>query len=80
MSDVSPAAKPWAAIACGAAFALGLAACGEQPQVVVYEQGKYQGKTDAAPWAGPPFDGERAAWEAALKNRARGQNEYNRSE
>ena len=76
----TPARKGGPAIACAAALALGLAACGEQPQVVVYEQGKYQGKTDAAPWAGPPFDGERAAWEAALTNRARGQNEYNRSE
>jgi hypothetical protein len=76
----TPARKGGPAIACAAALALGLAACGEQPQVVVYEQGRYQGKVDAAPWDGPPFNGERSAWEAALKNRARGQNEYTRSE
>lgn len=76
----APAGRRSAVMGCGVALALGLAACGEQPQVVVYEQGRYQGKTDAAPWDGPPFNGERAAWEAALKNRARGQNEYNRSE
>jgi len=32
-----------------AAVALGLAGCGEQPQVVQYKQGKYQGKPDAKP-------------------------------
>lgn len=66
--------------ACAAAIVLGLAACGETPQVTVYEQGKYQGKADAQPWDGAPFNGDRTAWEAALKNRARGQNEYNRTQ
>ena len=61
----------------GAAL-LGLAACSEVPQVTVYEQGQYRGKTDARPWEGDGFKGDRAAWEKALKERSRGQNEYNR--
>ena len=61
----------------GAAL-LGLAACSEVPQVAVYEQGQYRGKTDARPWEGGEFKGDRAAWEKALKERSRGQNEYNR--
>ena len=44
----------------------------------MYEQGQYRGKTDARPWEGGEFKGDRAAWEKALKERARGQNEYNR--
>ena len=57
---------------------LGLSACSEVPQVTVYEQGQYRGKTDARPWEGGEFKGDRAAWEKALKERSRGQNEYNR--
>ena len=53
---------------------LGLAACGEQQQVVTYKQGKYQGKPDTAPWG----DGERAAWETKIKARQLTQNEYKR--
>ncbi len=56
----------------------GLSACSEVPQVTVYEQGQYRGKTDARPWEGGEFKGDRAAWEKALKERSRGQNEYNR--
>ena len=67
---------PLASLA-GAAL-LGLAACREVPQVTVYEQGQYRGKTDARPWEGGEFKGDRAAWEKALKERSRGQNEYNR--
>ncbi len=68
------------AAALGAAVVLGLTACSEQPQVVVYEQGKYQGKTDARPWEGSEFKGDKTAWEAAIKNRARAQNEYSRGQ
>ena len=57
---------------------LGLSACSEVPQVTVYEQGQYRGKTDTRPWDGGEFKGDRAAWEKALKERARGQNEYTR--
>ncbi len=56
----------------------GLSACSEVPQVTVYEQGQYRGKTDVRPWEGGEFKGDRAVWEKALKERARGQNEYNR--
>ena len=61
----------------GAAL-LGLAACSEVPQVTVYEQGQYRGKTDTRPWEDSEFKGDRAAWEKALKQRARNQSEYNR--
>lgn len=57
---------------------LGLSACGERPQIVQYQQGKYQGKADTRPWEGPAFKGDKAAWEAALANRNQGQNEYKR--
>lgn len=56
----------------------GLAACSEVPQVTVYEQGQYSGKTDTRPWEGGEFNGDREAWEKALRERARGQSEYNR--
>lgn len=59
---------------------LGLSACSEVPQVTVYEQGQYRGKADTRPWEGSAFAGDRAAWEKALKERSRGQNEYNRVE
>lgn len=57
---------------------LGLSACSEVPQVTVYEQGQYSGKTDTRPWEGGAFNGDREAWEKALRERARGQSEYNR--
>ena len=64
-----------------AALALALlAGCGEQPQVARYEQGKYEGKADTRPWDGAAFNGDRTAWELALRNRIVGQNEYKRVE
>lgn len=62
----------------GAAFAL--AACGEYSQVANYKPGSYQGKSDTRPWEGGKFAGDKAAWEAALANRAQGQNEYKRAQ
>jgi len=59
--------------------ALGLAACGERPQVITYKQGSYQGKPDARPWDNAPFKGDQRAWELALKDRAQTQNEYKRA-
>ncbi len=56
-----------------------LAACGERPQVVNYKQGTYQGKPDTPPYANPPFNGDKAAWERALATRAQAQNEYKRT-
>ena len=70
------------------ALAAGLAACGERDQVVVYKQGKYQGKPDAPPWnseapaaelrGGKWSKGDRASWETAINTRAAAQNEYKR--
>ena len=61
------------------ALALGLAACGERPQVITYKQGSYQGKPDSRPWDNAPFKGDQRAWELALKDRAQTQNEYKRA-
>ena len=61
------------------AFAVGLAACGERPQVIQYKQGQYQGKPFSEPYKGPPYNGDKAAWERAVAQRAQSQNEYNRT-
>ena len=57
-----------------------LAGCSESPQVVSYENGKYSGKADARPWEGGEFKGDKGAWEQAMRNRVRAQNEYKRVE
>jgi hypothetical protein len=59
-----------------AAFALGLAACGERPQVVTYKQGTYQGKPDTPAWSNAPFNGNKEQWEQAIRTRMRSQTEY----
>jgi len=63
-----------------AAFAaiatLGLAGCGENQQVTVYKQGKYQGKPDTKPWDSPEYGGDQAKWERAIETRTQAQNEY----
>ena len=64
----------------------GLAACGEKEQVVVYKQGKYQGKPDGRSWDNEPLaygsakwtKGDRASWESQIKARNYGQNENKR--
>jgi len=69
-----------------AAAVLGLAACGEAEQVVVYKQGKYQGKADTQPWNNAPLayggndwtKGDKASWEKQINTRNLGQNEYRR--
>lgn len=68
----------------------GLAGCGEDEQVILYKQGKYQGKADSRPWdndAGAVVGstskwtkGDKSGWETALKARAQNQNEYTRAE
>jgi len=69
--------------------ALGLAAgCGESEQVVVYKQGKYQGKPDTRSWdneqpvaelrGGSWKKGDRANWEEQIKNRQLAQHEHRR--
>jgi hypothetical protein len=62
--------------------------CGEKEQVVVYKQGKYQGKPDNRSWDNAPLaaewrggewkQGDRASWEDSIKNRQLTQNEYKR--
>jgi hypothetical protein len=64
----------------------GLAACGEPEQVVVYKQGKYQGKPDTQPWNSEPLaygsakwtQGDRASWETQIKTRQLAQHEHKR--
>jgi hypothetical protein len=67
----------WGTIVAGTALLLA-AGCGESPSVTVYKQGQYQGKPDTRPWDGANFNGDRAAWEKAIKARNEGQNEYSR--
>jgi len=74
----------------GAALAAALfaAGCGESQQVIVYKQGKYQGKPDTRSWDNAPpaaelhggkwTTGDRASWEEQIKNRQLTQNEYKR--
>jgi ABC-type glycerol-3-phosphate transport system substrate-binding protein len=69
--------------------ATGLAACGEREQVIVYKQGKYQGKPDSKPWDSDPAaslyttskwtKGDQASWENAIKTRNSYQNELTRA-
>jgi hypothetical protein len=71
-----------------AALGLLLAGCGEQEQVVVYKQGKYQGKPDGLPWnseapvaelrGGKWTKGDRNSWEEQLKQRQLAQHEHKR--
>jgi predicted small lipoprotein YifL len=66
----------------------GLAGCGEPEQVVVYKQGKYQGKPDTRAWDNTPLasefrggkwtKGDRAGWEEQIKNRQLAQHEHRR--
>ena len=61
-----------------AAGVVGLAGCGERPQVVNYKQGTYQGKPDSRPYEAQ-FKGNRQEWENAMTTRNQAQNEYTRS-
>jgi hypothetical protein len=73
-----------------AAFALaaGLGACGEAEEVVVFKQGKYQGKPDTKAWDNAPVaaelggaswtQGDRASWETAMRARQLAQHEHKR--
>lgn len=55
-------------------MAAGLAAgCGEKVQTIA----DYRGKADAKPYEAN-FGGDKAKWEATLRARAQGQNEYKR--
>jgi hypothetical protein len=75
-------------LAAAAAAPFRLAACGEPEQVVVYKQGKYQGKPDTRPWDNTPVaaelrggkwnKGDRASWETSIKERQLAQHEHRR--
>ena len=65
----------------------GASGCGEQEQVVVYKQGKYQGKPDSRPWDNDPLavagagkwtKGDQKGWETQIKARQLGQHEDKR--
>ncbi len=56
-----------------------IAACSERPQVAQYKQGTYQGKPDTPPYQNAPFNGDKAAWDRAVTQRAQSQNEYKRT-
>jgi len=56
-----------------------LSACSERPQVATYKQGSYQGKPDTPPYQNAPFNGDKAAWDRAVTQRAQAQNEYKRT-
>ena len=70
------------------AAVLALGACGEKEQVVVYKQGKYQGKPDNRSWdnespvaelrGGKWTKGDRSSWEESIKQRQLAQHEYQR--
>ena len=62
----------------GAALGLGIAGCGERPQVVEYKQGAYSGKPDQKAYDSAPWNGNKREWELALANRNQNQNEYKR--
>jgi hypothetical protein len=74
------------ALAAGVALAFTLAGCGEPDQVVVYKQGKYQGKPDTRPWDNDPpawggakwTKGDRASWENQIRTRQLAQHEDKR--
>jgi hypothetical protein len=66
-------------VVAGVALALGLAGCGERPQVVEYKQGVYQGKPDTPPYDAAPFNGNKTEWERSIRTRNQNQNEYKRT-
>ncbi|WP_157269651.1 hypothetical protein [Azohydromonas aeria] len=59
------------------ATALLLTGCLEVEQYPAWREGQYDGKTDDLPQQ-LRFNGDRLAWNAALDNRNRHQNEYAR--
>ena len=84
--------KRFAGVLAGAALVSVLGGCGEQKQLgqaTTYKQGKYQGKPDARPFDAAPgvyaagaqwTAGDKASWEAVIKQRQQGQNEYAKAE
>jgi hypothetical protein len=83
------AARKLMLAAAAVVVSMGLGACGEREQVVVYKQGKYQGKPDSKPWESDPSaslytsskwtQGDERSWEDAVRTRNLYQNEYTRA-
>lgn len=79
-------ARKLAIAAVAAIAAAAMTGCGEKSQVIVYEQGKYQGKPDTKPWENEPgaslyttskwSKADKSSWESALRSRNQNQNEY----
>jgi len=63
------------------ASAVLLGACAEADQTATYDNNSrsYSGKADAQPWEGAPFNGDKAAWDRTLAQRATNMNEYSRT-
>jgi hypothetical protein len=63
-----------------------LAGCGEREQTSEFKRGKYQGKPDTPSWENAPLayesgkwtKGDRTSWEAQIRTRQFGQDEYKR--
>ena len=55
-----------------------LAGCGERSQTAHYEDGRYRGKPDTPSYQAAPFNGDAQKYNAAMRERAQYQNEYNR--
>lgn len=55
-----------------------LAGCGEEPQVIHYVAGEYQGKADTRPWESATYNGDKARWESDMRARIGYQNELRR--
>jgi hypothetical protein len=55
-----------------------LAGCGETPQTVHYQGGKYAGKPDTPAWLSDQFGADRAQWEREIKARNLKQSEFTR--
>ena len=67
--------KKTATLAAALAAAALITGCTE----IAQEPGKsYAGKEDAKAYAGDQFKGDKGKWLAALSDRSKGQNEYNR--
>ncbi len=63
-----------------AVSAVFLTACSEPNQSTQTYDGKaYSGKTDTQPWQSAAFQGDKTAWDRALKQRNANQNEYGRT-
>ncbi len=68
-----------AAIAVALTAAFGLAACGEVDQAAQSNK-VYAGKKDTRAYESEKFAGDAKKWEAALAERSKAQNEYNRTD